>query len=491
MSTRPTRTGFHASVLPMLAVAIGCVGLAVYWGHSADIGTVWGTPALDDLSASENQTISRDSGATEITTVPAREFPANAPDAEITALSNGTASPGKTPSAGIQAREPNTEDAIDGPQTATTLGDGEPTLLSASNDNMESTVPLGAPAGVGSSSSPGLGLADPIGAPFGGAPPLSGSVIHPGGEFGGGSHGSVASDGPANSPPHASPPKSQAPSSGPQQSASGVTPSMGRGTPSPTITAGPRSSGAGAPPLIIAGGTAPTPTIAGSTPSDPIAPTATTPGGTAVLPIASTGNKGNSWEFFDPPVAVGYDYALEPTMPGDSLTFGIAGIMVTTKVGSGEYDLWLYDVLTGQFVNSSNFTKNHQPIMIAADPTADPSGAFDVVSFLLGLNKHQDRELGVTNPNLGLKEFSLRGIAPSAGLNPDDPNAFITGLLFAGTIDGSLLITPLAIDSTTGQPVDPPTFDQTIPEPAGAALMFAALAFLLYFCWLPARASAR
>ena len=38
--------------------------------------------------------------------------------------------------------------------------------------------------------------------------------------------------------------------------------------------------------------------------------------------------------------------------------------MVTQKnIGSGIYDLWLYDVLTRQYVNSSQFTRNHPPIL--------------------------------------------------------------------------------------------------------------------------------
>jgi len=159
------------------------------------------------------------------------------------------------------------------------------------------------------------------------------------------------------------------------------------------------------------------------------------------------------------------------------LTFGVTDIMVTTKVGSGIYDLWPYDALTGQYVNSSLFSPNHQTITISADPNADPSGAFNVVAFLLTLTPTEDQELGITDPYLGLTQFSIRGISPSAGLNPDDPAAFITGLLFAGSINGDLLITPLAIDSLINQPVDPPIFDVAVPEPATIALFLAALVF--------------
>jgi len=185
---------------------------------------------------------------------------------------------------------------------------------------------------------------------------------------------------------------------------------------------------------------------------------------------------GPGWQFFDPAVAIGYNYELKPSVPGQALTFGITDIMVPTKVGSGVYDLWLYDVLQNTYVDASEFAG--QEVTIIADPTANPSGAFDVVKFLSSLSALQDAELGVTNPDLGLSQFSLRGIDPSAGLDPENPNAFITGLLFTGDINGNLFITPLAIDSTTGLPVDPPTEEVALPEPASFVLFATALALL-------------
>jgi hypothetical protein len=152
--------------------------------------------------------------------------------------------------------------------------------------------------------------------------------------------------------------------------------------------------------------------------------------------------------------------------------------MPTTKVGSGVYDLWLYDTITNTYVDSSSFSPTGQTITITADPSANPNGAFDVVQFLLGLTTQEDRELGISDPYMGFTQFSLRGIDPKAGVNPDDPNAFITGLLFAGSINGDLLITPLAVDSVTGLPVDPPTFPVAIPEPSTIALLVSALACL-------------
>jgi len=66
----------------------------------------------------------------------------------------------------------------------------------------------------------------------------------------------------------------------------------------------------------------------------------------------------------------------------------------------------------------------------------------------------------------------------TAGLDPENPNAFITGLLFTGDINGNLFITPLAIDSTTGLPVDPPTEEVALPEPMSLVLFATALAVL-------------
>jgi hypothetical protein len=149
--------------------------------------------------------------------------------------------------------------------------------------------------------------------------------------------------------------------------------------------------------------------------------------------------------------------------------------MVTTKVGPGVYDLWLYDTLTGTYVDSKNFSPSGQTITIAADPSANPKGSFNVVNFLLSLTPQEEHELGITNPSLGLTQFSLRGIDPAAGLDPEDPNAFITGLLFGGDINGDLLITPLAVDSNTGLPVDPPSFTEAIPEPGTIVLFITGL----------------
>ena len=262
---------------------------------------------------------------------------------------------------------------------------------------------------------------------------------------------------------------------------------------SPTSSAPPQAPLSG-PSAAVTGPTSPTVSSPGGTPQNPIIPISTLPNGSETLPIGAgcigTGcSAAHAWQFFDPPVAIGYDYELKPSVPGQNLTFGVTDIMVTTKVGSGVYDLWLYDVLTHTYVDASKFARNGQEVTITADPTANPSGAFDLVKFLAGLSTQQDKELGITDPDLGLSQFSIRGIDPNAGLDPDNPNSFITGLLFTGDINGNLFITPLAIDSTTGLPVDPPTDEIVLPEPTSLILFATALALLAVFYTRAARRS--
>jgi hypothetical protein len=204
----------------------------------------------------------------------------------------------------------------------------------------------------------------------------------------------------------------------------------------------------------------------GSSPANPIMPVGTAPDGALRLPVPG----GKAWSFFDPILAIGYNYELRPTDPAQDLTFGITDIRAVTKVGDGKYQLFLFDVGADQFVDV------HQEI------DADPNGDFNVVQFLQSLSPAQDAEFGVTDPSDGLTRFSLRGIDPSAGLDPNDPDAFITGLQFTGTIDGNLFITPLLIDTATGAPPDVAPeareVQLAVSEPATLALMSGGLLLL-------------
>ncbi len=178
--------------------------------------------------------------------------------------------------------------------------------------------------------------------------------------------------------------------------------------------------------------------------------------GTNLYQIASN----NEWQFFDPSVAVGYDYKLVPNQ-NQNLTFGIVGIQVPTVVGDGLYDLYLCDANA----TACEFNTGIEIQGNGGDTTKD---IFDVVAYLEGLTPDQLAELGITDPNLGITEFALRGIDPGAGLDPNDPLAFITGLLFTGEVDGTVLITP--------EVVDPPDAPADVPEPGSVAILGSALA---------------
>jgi len=179
------------------------------------------------------------------------------------------------------------------------------------------------------------------------------------------------------------------------------------------------------------------------------------------------GCAGNSWTFFDPVVAIGFNYELRPNDPNRSLSFGITDIRMVTKVGDGQYQLFLLDKSTNQYVDV------HQEI------DANPNGDFKVTDFLRSLSATQDAEFGITDPSLGLSEFGIRGIDPNAGLDPADGDAFITALEFIGTINGNLFITPITLDTSTGA-IATDTKDTrdpvlSAPEPGTLALLGAGL----------------
>ena len=212
----------------------------------------------------------------------------------------------------------------------------------------------------------------------------------------------------------------------------------------------------------------------GQNPSNPIMPNNPSATGPNILPIPKGAN---GWTYFDPLVAIGYNYQLQASNPGSPLTFGITDIRAVTQIGTGQYQLFLFDVLSNSFVDVGQ--------QILAGANSD----FDVVAYLKTLNQAQDAEFGIIDPNAGLTQFSLRGIDPSAGLDPNDPNAFITGLMFDGTINGILAITPLELDTSTGNDPDGTTrlVNLTVPEP-GTMTVFGL--GLLGMAWLRRRRAA-
>lgn len=125
--------------------------------------------------------------------------------------------------------------------------------------------------------------------------------------------------------------------------------------------------------------------------------------------------------FIDPVVAVGYEYVLQ-----DGLS-GIESILLPENIGDGLYQLLLFDVLTGAYVDSG--------LQLIGG---------DVFSFV--------DELGLVD---GVRRFQIRGIETEAMLDPTDFTRFVTGLTFVGNdLSGFLSMNPLT-QEVSG----------TVPEP--------------------------
>ena len=132
----------------------------------------------------------------------------------------------------------------------------------------------------------------------------------------------------------------------------------------------------------------------------------------------------NSVTFIDPFVAVGYDYAIGAGDPN------FASVLLPTGIGDSLFDLFLW--------NGTTFTDSGIDLLGGAQ-------------YFFG--------------GSGVDRFSIRGIETSAGLDPEDVTAFITGLTFVTTGNFTGTMTPL-------------TVEVTVPEPGTALLLFAAaLAF--------------
>jgi len=105
--------------------------------------------------------------------------------------------------------------------------------------------------------------------------------------------------------------------------------------------------------------------------------------------------------FIDPPVAIGYDYAIGTGDPN------FASVTLPTGIGDNSFDLYLFDGTDWVF-------KTH--LTGGNTYTFDPGGV--------------DR-------------FRILGIEPSAGLDPQNPTAFITGLTFVSSGEFTGTMTPL------------------------------------------------
>ncbi len=127
--------------------------------------------------------------------------------------------------------------------------------------------------------------------------------------------------------------------------------------------------------------------------------------------------------FIDPLVAIGYDFIVNSGPNFQSV--------ILPDIGDGLYDI--YDSLDN--------------LLAGAFPFGTP---FD---FGVG----------------GISAFKVLGIEAGAGLDPNDPLAFVTGLTFAGVGQVNMNMNPI----TEGQD------DATVPEPATILMVSAGLAAVL------------
>lgn len=147
----------------------------------------------------------------------------------------------------------------------------------------------------------------------------------------------------------------------------------------------------------------------GSTPSNPLLPVVADD-----KFVFSFGVQLNQRVFIDPPVAVGYEYEV---LSGPN----VASLIIPFEIGDGLYDLAYGDtVVSGLRFNEEYFF---------------PTG--------------------------GVRAFTITGIEASAGLDPANPLAFVTGLTFVAAGDVELTQTPITDQVPDG----------TVPEPGVLALL--------------------
>lgn len=159
---------------------------------------------------------------------------------------------------------------------------------------------------------------------------------------------------------------------------------------------------------------------------NPLLPTTSNPYSHAAMFNIVVGDlgAGNSIDdkiFIDPVLAIGYDYKI------------ISGPMFSSvflpNIGDGIFELWLWDSILEKFIFSQSITANKDFL------------------FLDG----------------GVDRFRILGIEVSAGLDPENTQAFITGLTFASP--GSVNISMTSLTAS-------------VPEPANWALMILGFAVI-------------
>jgi hypothetical protein len=122
--------------------------------------------------------------------------------------------------------------------------------------------------------------------------------------------------------------------------------------------------------------------------------------------------------FIDPILAVGYDYLVT----GGPL---FESVVLPTGVGDDQYELDLWNGASWIF---SQWLTGGSPYFFGTP----------------------------------VDRFRIQGIETAAGLDPNDPNAFVTGLTFTGSGTAHVTMTPLTFDTEA---------PSAVPEPAGLALL--------------------
>lgn len=130
----------------------------------------------------------------------------------------------------------------------------------------------------------------------------------------------------------------------------------------------------------------------------------------------------NSVTFIDPIVAVGYDYQ---TGAGDP---NFASVLLPTGIGDNIYDLYLFDLGLGDYVDSG-------------------------IDLLGGTQFFFNQG--------GVNRFRILGIETEAGLDPNNVTAFITGLTFVANGQFTGTMTPITVNIP----------DATVPLPGTLVLL--------------------